>query len=66
MLYDMLYFKADFDCYNFFLILKVISFEVFHVAGIAILTFIVLPRMDTIKAAMIFNAVCFLPAVLSK
>ncbi|KAK7872105.1 hypothetical protein R5R35_005181 [Gryllus longicercus] len=38
--------------------------ETFHVVGMALLMYIVLPNLDVIKGAMLTNCVCFVPGVL--
>ncbi|XP_052867895.1 chitin synthase chs-2-like [Anopheles cruzii] len=38
--------------------------EGFHVCGLAILAFFVLPQLDVVKAAMLTNCVCLVPALL--
>ncbi|OQR69615.1 hypothetical protein BIW11_04333 [Tropilaelaps mercedesae] len=36
--------------------------ESFHVLGLVMLVFVVLPELDVVKAAMLTNCMCFLPA----
>jgi chitin synthase len=38
-------------------------FETLHTAGLALLFFTVLPELDVVKAAMLTNCVCFVPAL---
>ncbi|XP_038118969.1 chitin synthase chs-2 [Culex quinquefasciatus] len=38
--------------------------ESFHVAGLAMLVFIVFPNLDAVKAAMLTNCVCLVPGIL--
>uniref|UniRef100_A0A182FS46 chitin synthase n=1 Tax=Anopheles albimanus TaxID=7167 RepID=A0A182FS46_ANOAL len=38
--------------------------ETFHVIGLAILAFFVFPQLDVVKAAMLTNCVCLVPALL--
>ncbi|CAG0914900.1 unnamed protein product [Notodromas monacha] len=40
-------------------------FETLHVLGLAMLAFVVLPELDSIKAAMLTSSVCFLPGLFS-
>uniref|UniRef100_A0A1A9WE23 Chitin synthase chs-1/2 N-terminal putative transporter domain-containing protein n=1 Tax=Glossina brevipalpis TaxID=37001 RepID=A0A1A9WE23_9MUSC len=46
-------------------VVLVISFELLHVIGLAVLVFYVFPRIDSIKATFLCNSVCFIPAVLN-
>uniref|UniRef100_A0A1I8PZ90 Chitin synthase chs-1/2 N-terminal putative transporter domain-containing protein n=1 Tax=Stomoxys calcitrans TaxID=35570 RepID=A0A1I8PZ90_STOCA len=46
-------------------VLLVISFELLHVIGLAILTFYVFVQLDSLKALMLCNAVSFTPALLN-
>ncbi|XP_061397172.1 chitin synthase chs-2 [Musca vetustissima] len=46
-------------------VLLVVSFELLHVIGLAILTFYVLAYMDSVKALMLCSSVCFTPAILN-
>lgn len=41
-------------------------FETFHVIGLGIFTFLVLPDLDVVKGIMLTNCVCLIPATLSK
>ncbi|GAB6026180.1 hypothetical protein CHUAL_012391 [Chamberlinius hualienensis] len=47
---------------DFFL---VCLFESLHTVGVAMLLFIALPELDSVKGAMLTNCICFVPAVLS-
>lgn len=44
-------------------LLMVTIMESFHVIGLAILTFLVYPNLDVVKAAMLSNCVCLVPAI---
>ncbi|XP_046809276.1 chitin synthase chs-2 [Lucilia cuprina] len=46
-------------------VLLVVSFELLHVIGLGILTFFVFPHLDSTKALLLCNSVCFVPAVLN-
>ncbi|XP_055640139.1 chitin synthase chs-2-like [Toxorhynchites rutilus septentrionalis] len=39
--------------------------ETFHVAGLALLAFLIFPNLDAVKAVMLTNCVCMVPAVLN-
>lgn len=41
-------------------------FETFHVIGLGVFTFLVLPDLDVVKGIMLTNCVCLIPAILSK
>lgn len=43
----------------------IFAVETFHVIGLGILAFKVLPELDAIKAVMITNSLCFVPAILN-
>lgn len=43
----------------------VLMFETFHVIGLAIFTFLILPDFDVVKGLMLTNCVCIVPAILS-
>lgn len=45
-------------------LLLVLFMETCHVVGVALLAFSVLPDLDVLKAAMLTNCVCFVPALL--
>ncbi|XP_055608469.1 chitin synthase chs-2-like [Uranotaenia lowii] len=38
--------------------------ETFHVSGLAILAFLIVPNLDAVKAVMLTNCVCLVPAIL--
>ncbi|XP_073836306.1 chitin synthase 2 isoform X2 [Musca autumnalis] len=46
-------------------VLLVVSFELLHVIGLAILTFYVFAHLDSTKALMLCSSVCFTPALLN-
>ncbi|XP_011291179.1 chitin synthase chs-2 [Musca domestica] len=46
-------------------VLLVISFELLHVIGLALLTFYVFAHLDSVKALMLCSSVCFTPALLN-
>jgi hypothetical protein len=53
-----------------FLMIKHVSlfltiFQILHTVGVALLMFAVLPTMDAVKGAMLTNAICVVPGVLS-
>lgn len=39
--------------------------EIFHVIGLGLLAFKIVPELDVVKAAMLTNSVCLVPAILS-
>lgn len=41
-------------------------FESAHVIGMGLMAFVILPELDVIKALMLTNTICFVPAMLSK
>ena len=41
-------------------------FESFHIIGIGLLMFAVLPHLDVVQGAMITNCVCLVPGVLGR
>ncbi len=41
--------------------LFVLLMETFHVLGLVLLVFIVLPELDSVKGAMLTNCLCFVP-----
>ncbi|XP_076350949.1 chitin synthase chs-2-like [Tachypleus tridentatus] len=45
--------------------ITVLLTETLHVLGLALLVFVVLPDLDVIKAVMLTNCVCFMPALFS-
>ena len=48
---------------HFFL---VFIMETFHVIGLALMFFAVLPELDVVKGAMLTNCVCFIPGLLGE
>ena len=44
----------------------VFLFETFHVLGMSLLAFEILPNLDVIQGAMLTNCLCFIPSVLSE
>ena len=40
--------------------------EILHTIGLSILTFVILPNLNSSKGLMLINCVCFVPAVLGK
>lgn len=40
--------------------------EIFPAIGSALFVFVILPDLDVIKAAMLTNALCFIPAIVGK
>lgn len=50
---------------KFLTFLAVFIAETLYATGLALLVFVVLPDLDVIKAAMLTNCVCFVPAVLA-
>lgn len=57
------YFKYQITTFFFFF--QIFIAETMYTVGLCLLVFIVLPDLDVIKAAMLTNCVCFVPAVLS-
>lgn len=49
---------------RFVCLIQVVGMELFHVVGLAVFTFVVLPALDSCKALMVTNAVCLVPALL--
>ena len=49
---------------RFFDFMIVVLFETFHVVGLAMLIYAVLPNMKVVQGAMITNCVCLIPGVL--
>lgn len=47
-----------------FLINKVFVAESLHCIGLSILLFVILPKIDVIKGAMMMNSVCFVPILI--
>ncbi|XP_037938535.1 chitin synthase chs-2 [Teleopsis dalmanni] len=45
-------------------VLLVCLFEILHVIGLALFTFLVLPNLDSIRGLMLSNCVCFIPILL--
>lgn len=39
--------------------------EIFHIIGLGLLAFKILPELDVVKGAMLTNSVCLVPALLS-
>lgn len=50
----------------FIILLQVSLFEVLHTIGLAILVFWIMPQLDSVRALMLCNGVCFIPSILSK
>ncbi|KAM7358478.1 chitin synthase 2 isoform 3-T3 [Cochliomyia hominivorax] len=46
-------------------VILVVSFELLHVIGLGILTFFVFAHLDSIKAFLLCNSVCFVPGLLN-
>lgn len=44
----------------------VFLFETFHVVGLCLLAFKILPELDVIQGAMLTNCLCFVPSILCK
>lgn len=40
--------------------------ETFHVVGLALMFFLVLPDIDVVKGVMLTNCVCFIPGLLGR
>lgn len=45
---------------------QVCSCELFHAIGLGILTFVIFPQLDAVKAVMLTNSMSMVPAILSK
>uniref|UniRef100_W8AXX4 chitin synthase n=1 Tax=Ceratitis capitata TaxID=7213 RepID=W8AXX4_CERCA len=43
----------------------VLIFEILHTIGLALLVFYVMPQLDSVRALMICNGVCFIPSILN-
>ncbi|XP_011200587.2 chitin synthase chs-2 isoform X1 [Bactrocera dorsalis] len=46
-------------------VMLVILFDVLHTIGLAILLFFVMPQLDSVRALMLCNGVCFIPSILN-
>ncbi|XP_011190169.2 chitin synthase chs-2 isoform X1 [Zeugodacus cucurbitae] len=46
-------------------VMLVLLFEILHTIGLAILVFFVMPQLDSVRAIMLCNGVCFIPSILN-